>query len=33
MEIIEWIGMIVVGYFGYLFMKECKVIILGNSNI
>ncbi|CAD8162821.1 unnamed protein product [Paramecium pentaurelia] len=33
MEIIEWIGMIVVCYFGYLFIKEFKVMLFGNQNI
>ncbi|CAD8167445.1 unnamed protein product [Paramecium octaurelia] len=33
MDIIEWIGIIVLCYFGYLFIKECKVIIFGNPNV
>lgn len=33
MEIIEWIGMIVVIYFGYLLVMECKLIISGISNV
>ncbi|CAD8069712.1 unnamed protein product [Paramecium primaurelia] len=33
MEIIEWIGMIVVIYFGYLLVMECKLIVSGISNV
>ncbi|CAD8073100.1 unnamed protein product [Paramecium sonneborni] len=33
MEIIEWIGIIVFCYFGYLLVKEVKIILSGNSNV